>query len=313
MNSSIDTNYLAYCIFENGKATADSTPSDRRGGGVYCQNSYISIKHCTFRNNYAEYQGGGLCINGILLTELTNNIFQDNTCEFGFGGGAYIVSESLNLRHNLFIRNNSLQSGGGLYVYHQYGGLNYIQFCEFEENTSDRGGGIYWFDVGNTALYLEDCIFRNNDATYEGAGLWLRPNFMFIDRCNIIGNRVIDMEGKGGGIYFSYDYNYPSLKNCVFANNRAFLGGGVYYNDTGRFNMENNTFFSNYSDEGSCIFVDSTSGIYYSRISNSIFAFNPVAGNQGAIYVEEICQLSNIPIFWEMVLIYMAMDQQDLV
>ncbi len=293
-NSSIDTNYLAYCIFENGKATADSTLYDRRGGGVYCQNSNISVKHCTFRNNYAESMGGGLCsINGFLLTELTNNIFQDNICEFGRGGGAYIDSyDSLKLRHNLFIRNYCGQEGGGLHVrHHGTGTINYIQFCEFEENTSDFGGGIYWFHTNGTMVfYLEDCIFRNNNATYKGAGLWLQTDYTFINRCNFIGNRVIDMEGKGGGVYFTPNYgNGISWNNCMFAKNRAFEGGGIYFNDTRGFNIGNNTFFGNYSDEGSCIFVDSShhppSTINY-IISNSIFAFNPVASNHGAIYVE---------------------------
>ena len=63
--NSADTSYLAYCIIEYGKSTGGNI-YDKRGGGIFCQNSQLKISHCSIRNNLAERYGGGICFDNVL-------------------------------------------------------------------------------------------------------------------------------------------------------------------------------------------------------------------------------------------------------
>lgn len=84
----------------------------------------------------------------------------------------------------------------------------------------------------------------------------------------------------GGGLYA--DFNNVNISNCIFQNNRAGWGGGIFVNHNISITVTNSRFFNNYSKEaGGGIFV------YYqssSIFNNCIFDSNHCDGTSSASY-----------------------------
>jgi len=107
------------------------------------------------------------------------------------------------------------------------GGTILIDGCILENNLADAGGGAFLWE---SEAVFNECIFRDNLAT-DGSGVYCGycntgsgPTFSF---CLFHGNDFPHPEvgGYGGGLYFSH--SSATVTNCTFADNRAWLGGGL--------------------------------------------------------------------------------------
>ena len=94
--------YILDCLIEDNTAFED-------GGGVKCNNSNITISHCTIRNNSAK-TGGGIDGNGEMT--LINCLIIGNKAE---GGGGGIVSDGeITLLNCTIFGNRAGSYGGGI-------------------------------------------------------------------------------------------------------------------------------------------------------------------------------------------------------
>jgi len=120
-------------------------------------------------------------------------------------------------------------------------------------NTVDNGGGAYIKGLPT----LKNLFVRNNAAAEGGGGLAInaqQPGDLIITDCIFDGN-VADYIGdrRGGGIWSSGDSqgtNYRLiLRNCIFRDNTAHYGGGLYV-DNQKLSLKRCTFTANNAIQG---------------------------------------------------------------
>ncbi|MGH7452362.1 MAG: hypothetical protein ACRENG_13530, partial [bacterium] len=116
--------HLEYCRIEYGCAIGDSL--EGAGGGIFCQNSFITISHNTIRRNSSFvnipiWSGGGICgINSRPIIE--HNIISNNSGYGGAGGGIFFINSAPVISYNLIEGNKSepsinwTPSGGAIYL-----------------------------------------------------------------------------------------------------------------------------------------------------------------------------------------------------
>ena len=215
------------------KATGDYS-TDRRGGGVWCEDGAI-VSNCVVSANSAHTTGGGIYRGTVKNSTIVNNsaaygggvsrvtaeacILSQNFAEYG-GGAEYSTLDYCTIRAN-----SSQDYGGGMY----YG---IARNCIISSNTAAyRGGGSYYGDVF-------DCVISGNTALSVGGGGTYAGT---VQRCTIAGNFAPNGGGGGvnGGIIensliitnaaaFGGGARSGTIRNCTIAGNVAQRGGGTY-------------------------------------------------------------------------------------
>ncbi|HPO08262.1 MAG TPA: right-handed parallel beta-helix repeat-containing protein, partial [bacterium] len=86
--------------------------------------------------------------------------------------------------------------------------------------TGGEDSGLYCHDSSPT---VTNCTITGNRSSYGGGGVdcW-GDSFLLLDHCTITGNTT---ERDGGGVFC--DMSFPTLTDCVIAENTAQGGGGV--------------------------------------------------------------------------------------
>jgi len=182
---------LSYCLIEYGKAVGSN--DDEYGGGIYCNDSSLTISNNTISNNYADVSGGG--------------IFCDNS--------------SPTIENNT-IQDNSAQDGGGIYI--KYNSNPVISRNTISFNTATaHGGGISSVDTSSYPT-IDNNIIIHNDAI-GGGGLFLhfQPSGYPIITNNTIAYNVATAQ-PGGGILSREDSNPMILNTIVCGNNPNDIG-----------------------------------------------------------------------------------------
>lgn len=200
------------------------------GGGFYCDGSGAgnecspTLRHVTFRENYATYYGGAMYNNGHDGTSspaLYDVTFTQNVA--GLDGGAIYTHSSggtshLTLAGARFEDNHAGQRGGAIYTGSRHGAATQSTLTDvaFSRNTADLGGAIYNIAVGfstNTSS-LRQVLFQDSAARAGGA----------------IFNHVASI--SEGTPFLSYDSSTStlSLNSVVFYRNSADESGGAVFN-----------------------------------------------------------------------------------
>ena len=155
-SSAHDSGRLVYCKIEHGSAG--------NGGGIWADETRLRIEHCLFRNNRAEYSGGGLYLYNCHVT-IVNSSFIENSAngsQYSGGGGIYSIYglvfgyENSLLISNSEFRNNSTSGNGGA-IRTGEGSIHGTQFIN--NNADGEGGAIYGYD-----LLILNCTFFNNTS-----------------------------------------------------------------------------------------------------------------------------------------------------
>ena len=156
-----------------------------------------------------------------------------------------------------------------------------IQNCRFESNNASIGGGIaiirWEFSQNYANPIIQGCQFVSNRATLFGGGLAkIGPALMnqpfILNKCTFSMN---SSKSEGGGIFFSKIENGTILRNCAFEKDtsKSSLGGGIYLASgyeafTGAIlTMDSCLFKENIATEGG--------GLYYLDGGNSSFSVHP--------------------------------------
>jgi predicted outer membrane repeat protein len=269
------------------------------GGGLFNDNSTLSLTNVTFIDNRAEY-GGGLATTRSSPT-LTNVTFIGNSS--GFGGGLYATTGSATLTAVTFTDNLARLSGGGMYSHsgspvlidvrflnnvmsgpsfdNDGGGGMYTAFgspsltdVDFTGNTAVRGGGML-----NVSAFpaLTDVTFLNNDAsgssvgTDGGGGMLNLGSSPSLRNVTFIGNTAV----RGGGM--RNNQGSPHLTDVLFSKNEAEFGGGMYNFDNSTSVLVNTVFSENTVENNGGGILNSAS----SPILTNVFLSGNTAGEYG--------------------------------
>lgn len=176
-----------------GNANGSSYP-DNSGGGMFIENSSITVNHIGFSNN-AAIQGGGM----------------------------YNNQSSPFLNDVTFIHNTAGTYGGGMLNDMQSNPV--LKYVTFSGNSANDGGGLY--NTLGCSPTLIDVIFSGNIAINDGAGMYnsIESHSILTD-VSFSGNSA----GNNGGAIANYLSCSPNLTNVTISGNSAGLNGGGIYN-----------------------------------------------------------------------------------
>lgn len=136
------------------------------------------------------------------------------------GGG----QESIYLTNCDFIKNTSAGNGGAIYVY--WGSNTEIDTCTFAQNSSTgANGGAIWDIIPEGQYTISKSTFSENSAHLCGGAIYHEsslPAPLICSNCLFDDNAAI----QGGGVYFYYEA-VSTLTNCTFSNNSAVNGGSI--------------------------------------------------------------------------------------
>ena len=302
----------------NGNGEDGEDGGNAYGGGMYCENSSLTISSCTFSNNAVTGGSGGDCgyMNPWDFEHWNGNGGDGGS---GYGGGIYCNNSSPTITKCTF-ENNTVMGGNGGYGVDAGG---HADSAPGNAGTGS-GGGIYCGNNSNTII--TNCIINNNtvlggdggDGGYTspdggngyGGGIYSNSSLV-ITNCTLYNNMATGGiggstyiagsgtggSGNGGGLYCT---NSPSIANCLFSGNTVNGGDGGPDNYTpgngGNGNggglycinsqpISNCTFYNNFATGGA-----GWQGEYYSGSDG--------VGNGGALFCDSSQVLTN-SILWD--------------
>ncbi len=208
------------------------------GGGIYLRNASPTIRNCVIRNNYVQYDGGGMymrdnCSNAVF----TNCTFSNNDADDD-GGGIYLTNTNCNPTFNncTIDGNHGDDDGGGVRINNcspVFSSCNIIN--NVIDEAGNNGGGFYI--SGNSNPSIINCTISNNTATSNGGGIYAVSTSYTnaISGNTISGNIVSGGNARGGGIYLD-NSSTPILGNTITNNlvttttddNGRGYGAGIY-------------------------------------------------------------------------------------
>lgn len=286
------------------------------GGGLYIDNTAVSIPKATsIKNNTAENYGGGIFVTGSTLT-LKNATIQENTAYRG--AGVYAASNSVfNATTVNMLSNAATNRGGGMFVgtnatitldscaltgntstdaggamITDNSGTVTIKNSTISNNTGSRGGAMFFGSGENVMLNVTGTTFSGNTGlTGDGGALFLgsrklTKNIIFTD-CSFTENKT---ENAYGGAVYVYTDTYAEFNGVTFTSNTAKYGGGVFVeNGAADFNsytkadgtVKRTTFTSNTATKSAgALYV--AGGV---NVSGTTFDSNSSGYRGGAVYV----------------------------
>ena len=293
-----NTNLIQSCTFINNMA------SNNAGGLFVYDSDIILIQSCSFVNNTAmtDGDGGGLYLRSPLRTTIAGCTFYTNIAGDSGGGFAHYGSSDILITNCNFICNVSSNidssTGGGGGNFAGSGTNNLITHCTFDGNASLAGDGGGMFMSGS-GWVCSDSFFSNNIATNSGGGIRLRYGAI-VKNCVIARNTSQVLSGNvgGGGILMSDDGTL--VQDCTIKENTALgnFAGGVYVSGGTLRNclIRNNTVvgISAATGRGGGIRVSSASA----KIQSCTIVSNYADWGGGGIYNPVVMQFDNCIIYF---------------
>ncbi len=213
------------------------------GGAIFLADNRITLRNCTFKNNYAEYQGGAIYgDNGCQMT-IDNCKFSNNIS--GKGGGAISVysGSSFTVQGNItnceFYLNQTFQGGAAVNVgWNNSGGNMYFTFINtvFHDNNSNDNSGsgsggavqVSRSLAGTNVTKFINCLFYGNRADGsgdDGGGAIMIYRGDVQVYYSTIANNI--SATKGGAISLFRPGCYLTLLNSIVSGNTSGSGNSV--------------------------------------------------------------------------------------
>lgn len=223
--------------------------SGNTGGGLYDQGGSLVLANSFVENNRTSGSGGGLAItsgfnpNGYVSylngsVSLTNVTISGNIAQYNGGGlyiegisGRYSFGQSQAILDRVSITGNLATSGGGLY---NQGGTVDLFASTVSSNHAHSGGGLDNFTYPFTRIRnvsqmtLTDSTVSGNVAHDFGGGLLNYDGTLTLTNATISGNSATV---AGGGLYNGgyFDVARLTLANTTISRNSAgYVGGGLF-------------------------------------------------------------------------------------
>lgn len=240
----------------DGVALGAVPASKEQGSGINIYNGGPIIRRCVVEHNWSGNHGS---LNDHGDTTTVDRCTFRYNFSFGFGAGLYIHNHSqTTVTDCVFEFNTASAEGGGMYSRSMAGAT--ITDCYFRENTAVLGAGFY--NAEASSAVIDSCTFFGNFAIIGGGGVYTDRTSVVISNC-IFGENTagVDEEGGGagsggsggGGVWNSG--GTPSILNCVFSNNAASFGGGVYNIDLAETIIDNCLFIRNFAREAGGVYA----------------------------------------------------------
>jgi parallel beta-helix repeat protein len=206
-----------------GNADGNLSEGYNLGAGMYNEHGSPTVANCTFDNNTAAWDGGGIYSYGHSDLTLTNCTFSANSAGW-FGGGMFNwVSDPA------------------------------LVGCTFDTNSARRGGGMYnWV----SDAILDDCTFTGNSAVEHGGGILNWIGHVTLARCIFEGNSAIE---HGGGLYLLSGETI--LTNNVIASNEAGISGSALSAHASAAQVLHVTMAQNEGGDGSAVYLGGASTV----------------------------------------------------
>ena len=270
----------------NLHVTANQSSSNG-AGALHINSSRPSYKNCTFANNTSSYYGGAVYCESGSDAIFENVAFYRNTAPYG--GAMYIDGSDVQMAGCTFAENFSTSSGGAIYSTESAPAL---RRCSLDRNTAGGYGGAISCDsyTPSQTLILIRCTFNDNLATGgRGGAVAIGRNSARLFHCTFQGNTAWDHGGTststGGAVASGFSMgavgdNLLDIVNCLFIDNHAYSGGGLYIlrAHSGDSRIVNSTFGRNgASDQGGGVFFAYSYGQTAQPVYNSIFWGNTAA------------------------------------
>jgi predicted outer membrane repeat protein len=205
----------------------------------------INISGLTLQNGKASNPGGGISVEGGIVTIADTNIIS-NTATFGGG----IFNQDALYMNNVLLRGNQatgneFSEGGGIWNT----GAGELTEVFFIDNRASRGGGIS--SVG-TMTITASVIENNRVLGNYGGGIFNRGSGQLtLINSLVSGNQAIGT--NGGGIY--NDHILISSGSIISGNEALSQGGGIYNSASGELTLRSSSFFNNTArDDGGAVF-----------------------------------------------------------
>jgi hypothetical protein len=250
------------------------------GGSLYTSTlDAVILQDVTFRDN-TGYHGGALFFSQILDIQLLRCTFSFNTATYG-GAVHFAPSNELILVDGCVIANStSKDNGGGIHMSYDNDYAVIINTNFTGNNAVNHYGGGICFDGEIKNLFMSNCFFAMNRAEDGGGISILSGQYVTIDRCTFMSNKVT---GSGGGIFFRSTSQYGLVTNCLLYRNTAMSeGGGIeYHQSNDDMSIFNTTFISNGavgSGGGLDLHSDNDHFVMKNCLFEENFAFGPGGG-----------------------------------
>lgn len=283
--------------------------------GALNDHGHTTLINCEFRSNYSADFGAGLYVHHNSETRAFHCRFVDNVA-VNHGAGTYSRSMDGALLENCVWINNRADRGAGMYNAPDsatqivggafvansasFGGGSYCDHsspvfdnCRFESNHGELGGAGVHVTFGSPAILSS--VFRNNDAGITvpggsggeggsgGGGIWVDGDGAapLISDCLFEDN----IASFGGGVY-TIDGAAPVIERCLFRRNEVFEAGGVYAADSDCFVRD--CVFENNRARGADFPVGGGMSSYFGSptVENCRFERNSAARGGGGFYCE---------------------------
>ncbi|KAH7829209.1 uncharacterized protein MONOS_16344 [Monocercomonoides exilis] len=238
-------NSFIWCEWNGSRTTGtENTWEDvASNGGAICMhsqsNASVSIKHCSFNDCYAHYDGGGVMCAKIKSVEIENNSFNSCTAQNQCGGGMciYVISSCVRISGCEFRNCSAYGWGGGLYLENfQVSETGCIETengegesacvfdCSFTScSVKNYYGGGFFCRYVPEQFKMRSIQFISCSALKEGGGFWLYPAqskvpndafycyFLFFHECNCSSNPP-----------YGHDMIYYDNNNLYLSQNNPF-------------------------------------------------------------------------------------------
>lgn len=274
------------------------------GGAVYSIKSDMQINNCDFFGNTAKKNGGGVYLAGSTKSprsEINASYFYNNSS--GNTGGAVANYSDNHHISGCLINSNESEAGGGVYnagfadiANTQFNsntaytggavcvnleqGEYQIADCEFDSNTAVNGGAVRAHgNLDNSTskdLTIEQSTFNQNHANEYGGALSFYYAFGDITGSEFTENAAA---GIGGAVYTETGGKFD-ISDCLFQKNEALYAGAAFLSSS--WNIEDSRFLGNNADlyAGAVYIADCT---YDSIIEDTLFRNNTSVTGTGAL------------------------------
>lgn len=152
----------------------------RHGGGIFAEYlSQLTLTHSRVSGNTAQDKGGGILAYSDQL-EVSDSTINNNQAINGYGGGILVsaLDGQATIAGSSIIGNTAGGLGGGIRA--KLGGNGSLEILDTtvagNHTDAQRGGGL---DLAVSSIAIGNSTIRGNTAKYRGAGLSVRPVFIY--------------------------------------------------------------------------------------------------------------------------------------
>ena len=191
-------------------------------GGAIKSNSgsatRITIKNCTFSNNYARY-GGVLNVKNCVV-DIDDSLFISNYALMYGGVIASAENVNMTIKKSRFLNDYAINDAGGVFYLYKTTTFK-SDNVEVINCTSRIGGAIASL---NSNITLNKLTFRDNSAEYYGGAIYAIYGILNLNRSSFYNNTA----SIGGALYIDEVYDFLPYYNTFQKNNASKYANAVY-------------------------------------------------------------------------------------